>query len=574
MKRECLSMIASLLLLVLMLVLPNGMASQVKPLYHDDGTADDRYPIYQEHDDEEHYYQEPDEEHYYEEYEEEIEYETEYEEEIVEFEFDEGEYFEDGEEFHFDEGDYVVEDGEEDYVGNEEVDSDCYDENEHCDMWFSHGECEKNPSYMRRVCRRSCNTCRFVLPGGKNRRNLDVTSYEELIELDTAKDSYDIPPCADKTRNCPRLAKEGECKSDPEYMEKFCPESCNVCDKSLYYLRGADLGVPQSLVVDAITKRHDITYMIGKARNFIAHYADFEEDPDVLSWCQNEHRLCAFWAVHGECENNEPYMKENCAPICNSCTWNDYHLRCPIDPDAKPAWEPGDLNRMFEAIVSGTENEYTVEVLSSPDTDGPWVVTIDNLLSEDEAKRLIELGHLAGYERSQQVGDLNPDGSIESETSNDRTSTNAWCMEEADCSEDEVTIRVLERIENLTGIPSENGEYMQLLKYEPSQYYKSHHDYIWDLKNRQYGVRILTVFLYLADVEEGGATYFNELDLKVEPKTGLALIWPSTLDEAPNEIEPRTQHEAQEVTKGVKYAANVWFHQYSYKAADKNGCVD
>ena len=88
-------------------------------------------------------------------------------------------------------------------------------------------------------------------------------------------------------------------------MLKTCPESCKVCRFSPYYVRGADLGVPQSLIVDSTTKRQDITWLIGKARNYIDHYADLEEDYDVLSHCHNKHRLCAYWALHGECEANE-----------------------------------------------------------------------------------------------------------------------------------------------------------------------------------------------------------------------------------------------------------------------------
>jgi hypothetical protein len=103
MKRECLSIIASLVV-----VLPNYnvMASEVnRPLHHDDGTV--RYATEQEH-----------EELYYEEYEEEVE--IEYDEEIVEFEFDE-------------EDDYHhVEDDQAD-------DEDCYDENENCVLWSSLG---------------------------------------------------------------------------------------------------------------------------------------------------------------------------------------------------------------------------------------------------------------------------------------------------------------------------------------------------------------------------------------------------------------------------------------------------
>ena len=38
------------------------------------------------------------------------------------------------------------------------------------------------------------------------------------------------------------------------------------------------------------------------------------------------------------------------------------------------------------------------------------------------------------------------------------------------------------------------------------------------------GPRILTFFLYLSDVEEGGETVFTNLGIKVKPKRGRALI--------------------------------------------------
>ncbi len=51
----------------------------------------------------------------------------------------------------------------------------------------------------------------------------------------------------------------------------------------------------------------------------------------------------------------------------------------------------------------------------------------------------------------------------------------------------------------------ENG---RLLKYEHGQFYKPHHDYIDHQRDRHCGPRILTFFLYLSDVEEGGACAF------------------------------------------------------------------
>lgn len=43
--------------------------------------------------------------------------------------------------------------------------------------------------------------------------------------------------------------------------------------------------------------------------------------------------------------------------------------------------------------------------------DGPWLITFENFISNDEADRLIELGGVEGYKRSTDVGALKPDGS-------------------------------------------------------------------------------------------------------------------------------------------------------------------
>jgi len=66
----------------------------------------------------------------------------------------------------------------------------------------------------------------------------------------------------------------------------------------------------------------------------------------------------------------------------------------------------------------------------------------------------------------------------------------------------------------------------------------------------------MTVFLYLNDVEEGGGTEFHYYNITVQPKRGRALIWPSVKDEDPDEQDPRTEHAALPVIKGVKYGAN------------------
>ena len=161
------------------------------------------------------------------------------------------------------------------------------------------------------------------------------------------------------------------------------------------------------------------------------------------------------------------------------------------------------------------------------------VITIDDFITDEECDRLIELGGKQGYGRSTNVGKMKFDGTFEEKTSKTRTSHNAWCTEE--CYKDDLVQNVLERIAQLTGIPDQNSEYLQLLKYETGQFYRAHHDYIEADKNRQPGPRILTAFLYLNDVPAGGGTNFPDLDLTVMPKRGRILLWPSVLDSNPSE---------------------------------------
>lgn len=103
--------------------------------------------------------------------------------------------------------------------------------------------------------------------------------------------------------------------------------------------------------------------------------------------------------------------------------------------------------------------------------------------------------------------------------------------------------------------------------------FQTHNDYIGHQLNRAEGVRILTFFLYLNDVEAGGGTNFPRLDITVMPKRGKAVLWPSVLNDRPHQQDKRTDHQALPVEKGVKYGANAWLHQRNFKEPYERGCV-
>jgi prolyl 4-hydroxylase len=147
-----------------------------------------------------------------------------------------------------------------------------------------------------------------------------------------------------------------------------------------------------------------------------------------------------------------------------------FEKRCPFDKNAPTAWNAGDLNKMFERITTDPKNEGRITIISRPPT-GPWIVTLDDFMTPQQAQNLIDLGSEIGYNRSKDVGEEQFDNSYDSVESNSRTY--AWCVDK--CYEDDTSKDVLGTIEDLTGIPEANYEYLQLLQYEETQSYASHH---------------------------------------------------------------------------------------------------
>jgi prolyl 4-hydroxylase len=277
-------------------------------------------------------------------------------------------------------------------------------------------------------------------------------------------------------------------------------------------------------------------------------------------------------------------MLTDCAPACFSCDKLLYENRCPLDPDRPRAWAPGDLNNFFLNVTTLERfRHYNATIWSRPtyaagDTAetanyrlGPWIVTLDDFATESECDRLIELGNNHGYVRSDDNGEYLPDGSYVTYYTKERTSYQAWCE---DCPADPLAQQLTNRIEDLTGIPWTNSELLQLLRYTNGQKYDRHHDLDDGDLYRQPGVRLMTVFLYLSDVEEGGQTHFPQLNLTFSPKRGRIVIWPNVLDENPDEADPRTEHQAMPVLQGVKYSANSWIHQYDCQTPLYENCRD
>lgn len=392
----------------------------------------------------------------------------------------------------------------------------------------------------------ACYAARDVLtrPLSGWRQRAEPTARVEPTARAAEEVEQQHPECADRSEHCAAWARDGECDANGIYMNAECARSCGNCDAP---------GGP-------------------------APAAGGEDEDEALAerrrrWprCTDKSADCAAWARDGECEANARFMKYRCSLSCDTCEQQDFHTRCRRPPNATAAMPPGQMDAMFaRAATSDAFARYGPRVLSTQ----PWVLVFDEFLSADEADAIVSLAERDGgshFAASQGTGELDEDGSLKVVQSSYRTSATNWCEEQ--CINETVVAAVRARVEALTGVPDANHEFPQILRYGVPNYYKLHHDFIPAHAAMPCGPRILTMFLYLTDVEEGGHTAFPDLNLSVTPRKGRALLWPSVLSDDPETADERTYHRAEPVLRGVKYSVNLWLHQHDFKAANAIACT-
>jgi len=393
--------------------------------------------------------------------------------------------------------------------------------------------------------------------------------------------------CEDLNVECDSWAKEGDCLENFEWMGENCPKSCWACfdkDRDEAELRfGVEQTTSSPTWTDSVAAK--VSSVISRTLEYMAEtvYAE-EEFSNVRRDCFNSDPKCSYYAAMGECNSRDiRWMQENCGPACESCRAVEYWNECGSLEDMDDVLKPGELNKMFETIVSTYPKE-KITIVSYPERreqmvrdsniqfveqqiveselehEKPWILTIDDFLTDAESSFLIGQGEKYGFDRSEidldWIADLAMDSS--GEIDKERTSSGTFCDDE--CALDPVTQRITQRINGLTGIPTGNLEHLQLVKYGIGDQYGEHHDTVDFWADTFCGHRILTIFLYLNEPERGGETRFPVLNLGVKPKKGMALLWPSVLDSDLNLIDEWTWHQAMPVLEGQKYAANAWFH--------------
>ncbi|ESW19831.1 hypothetical protein PHAVU_006G159200 [Phaseolus vulgaris] len=215
----------------------------------------------------------------------------------------------------------------------------------------------------------------------------------------------------------------------------------------------------------------------------------------------------------------------------------------------------------------------------------PRAFVYEGFLTELECDHLISIAK-SELKRSVVADNL----SGESKLSEIRTSSGMFISK----NKDPIISGIEDRISSWSFLPKENGEDIQVLRYEHGQKYDPHYDYFSDKVNIvRGGHRVATVLMYLSNVTKGGETVFPNAEesphhkgsetkddlsdcaqkgIAVKPRRGDALLFFSLF---PNAIpDTRSLHAECPVIEGEKWSATKWIHVDSFDKMVEGECSD
>jgi prolyl 4-hydroxylase len=362
--------------------------------------------------------------------------------------------------------------------------------------------------------------------------------------------------CIDQLPRCPIWAHQHNyCILNPGFMEEYCPSSCRFCHRinlgalkpSMGKQEDDDRESKSKQVLDRLLE----TAAGHQRRRKLRRHDESQLAPSTPS-CEQMLATCT--SVKNRKSTSTAFMTQYCTAACESCrTQHHFNLTCPLEEPA--TYQVGDVGRILENITMTTvdENE-TVEAISKD----PWLLVIDDFLSDAECDALVLCGTNAGLTQAQDAATRGRQSSYH----RSRRASIAQCE-----SEEGVISDLYRRIEELVQVSHANTEPIQIVKYNPGQFHKLHHDYD-DYPGRRSN-RVLTVLLYLNTVQQGGGTHFPEVEnTTIDARKGRAVVWSNGYDSGASfwQKDKRLIHEDLPVVKGLKYVANIWIHPRQFRS--------
>ena len=327
-----------------------------------------------------------------------------------------------------------------------------------------------------------------------------------------------------------------------------------------------DLGPDQNHAREDADETKEAKKVIHAMEVYARNEVSKPEYDNVRESCRNSDINCALWTARGECQKNPGFMMMTCPLACRKCDQLPKFERCAHSQVEKVDIKEGDIDSLFSHGIESSWSELDPYVLSQPTVQNentPWVVKIDNFLTDEECGYLISLAEAIGWAT---VSTKNQENSV------GRSKKTSLCDDE-ECAHDSMLVRVQEKLSNLLSIPANNFEFVEFEKFNFGDSFGVHHHYATDDFWKPAGARALTVHLSLSDVDGGGSTGFPELDwLFVKPEKGQILIWSNVLNNDPRMKNDLTVLESLPVSNGTLYGANMWIHPADWKKALKEDC--
>ena len=259
-------------------------------------------------------------------------------------------------------------------------------------------------------------------------------------------------------------------------------------------------------------------------------------------------------------------IAELCLKTCKLCAGVRAALQC-MSPAgsfiAPPFQHPTvDWRVFFERL----EVEHGANVLSR---GSPWVVELDRFLTDEEADEVVAAGATEGLRQEDELRDSIRNVSL----------TNCDSVR---CITTPFVSELYRRVSRVLDIPEHNFESLEFLHYNVGQHYVWHRDdFSWkdhqpDPATVLSGPRVLTIFFYLSDVEDGGQTAFagkptdrdgSTAKVMVTPTKGKAVLWANMGSDWQLQ-EPAALHTALPVRAGVKWAASIFVHAAGFRVPE------
>lgn len=195
----------------------------------------------------------------------------------------------------------------------------------------------------------------------------------------------------------------------------------------------------------------------------------------------------------------------------------------------------------------------------------PQAALVSGLLTAKECIEMVAQARDKGlFEKEQSSGVVDPTTG-ESIQNLARSSTSV-CFRRG---ETPLAEKIEQRLSSLTNWPIENGEGLQVLRYEPGQQYKAHFDWFDPKKPgsethlRRGGQRVATTIVFLTRPNSGGDTAFPKAGVQMAPLLGGAVFFRNI--DALGQPDPYSLHAGSPVRAGEKVVLTYWQRERQFE---------